>query len=94
MNLTKEQLDRVKDLAYRTMTSRVIANALEVDEVDFVDEVCTPGTPARQAYLSGMMQQMLETRESIIKAARNGSNPAQAELLRFLEKQLYSMDKF
>ena len=86
MNLTKEQLDRVKDLAYRTMTSRVIANALEVDEVDFVDEVCTPGTPARQAYL--------ETRESIIKAARNGSNPAQAELLGFLEKQLYSMDKF
>ena len=94
MNLTKEQLERVKDLAYRTMTSRVIANALEVDEVDFVDEVCTPGTPARHAYLSGMMQQMLETREDIIKAARNGSNPAQSELLRFLEKQLYSMNKF
>ena len=63
-------------------------------EVDFVDEVCTPGTPARKAYLSGMMQQMLETREDIIKAARNGSNPAQSELLRFLEKQLYSMNKF
>jgi len=94
MNLTKEQLDRVKELAYRTMTTRVIANALEVDEVDFVDEVCTPGTPARKAFLSGMMQQMLETREDIIKAARNGSNPAQSELLRFLEKQLYSMNKF
>lgn len=94
MNLTKEQIDRVKNLAYRTMTTRVIANALEVDEVDFVDEVCTPGTPARKAYLSGMMQQMLETREDIIKAARNGSNPAQSELLRFLEKQLYSMNKF
>ena len=94
MNLTKEQLDRVKELAYRTMTTRVIANALEVDDVDFVDEVCTPGTPARKAYLSGMMQQMLETREDIIKAARNGSNPAQSELLRFLEKQLYSMNKF
>ena len=94
MNLTKEQLDRVKNLAYRTMTTRVIANAMEVDEVDFVDEVCTPGTPARKAYLSGMMQQMLETREDIIKAARNGSNPAQSELLRFLEKQLYSMNKF
>lgn len=94
MNLTKEQLDRVKELAYRTMTTRVIANALEVDEVDFVDEVCTPGTSARKAFLSGMMQQMLETREDIIKAARNGSNPAQSELLRFLEKQLYSMNKF
>lgn len=94
MNLTKEQLDRVKELAYRTMTTRVIANALEVDELDFVDEVCTPGTPARKAFLSGMMQQMLETREDIIKAARNGSNPAQSELLRFLEKQLYSMNKF
>ena len=94
MNLTKEQLDRVKELAYSTMTTRVIANALEVDEVDFVDEVCTPGTQARKAFLSGMMQQMLETREDIIKAARNGSNPAQSELLRFLEKQLYSMNKF
>lgn len=91
MNLTKEQLERVKDLAYRTIPTRVIANAMEMDEVDFIDEVCTPGTQVRQAYLSGMMQQMLETREAIIKAARNGSNPAQAELLRFLEKQLYSM---
>ncbi len=91
MNFTEEQLERVKDLAYRTMPERVIANALEVDEVDFIDEVCTPGTPLRKAFLSGMMQQMLETREAIIKAARNGSNPAQSELLRFLNKQLYDL---
>ncbi len=90
MNLTKEQLEKVKELAYRTMTAGVIANVLEVDEVDFMDEVCTPGTLARRAFLQGTLQQMLETREAIIKAARNGSNPAQAELLRFLDKQIRS----
>ncbi len=93
MNLTKEQLDRVKELAYRTIPARSIACAIEVDEVEFIDEVCTPGTAERKAFMSGMLQQMLETREAIIKAARNGSNPAQAELLRFLNKQLYSMHR-
>lgn len=91
MNLTKEQLERVTDLAYRTIQAQVIANAIEVDELEFIDEVCTPGTEARTAFLKGSMQQMLETREAIIKAARNGSNPAQSELLIFLDKQLTSI---
>lgn len=94
MNLTKEQLDMVKKLAERTLPAVLIASALEVDEVDFVDEICTPGTPARKAYFSGMMQQIIETREAVIKSARNGSNPALNELLSFIRKQLYGMNKY
>jgi hypothetical protein len=88
MNLTQEQLKRIEDLANRTIPVQLIAAAIEVDELELIDEICLPGTTARNAYLKGMLQQMVETRESIIKAAHNGSNPAQAELLRFLNSQI------
>jgi len=88
MNLTQEQLKRIEDLANRTIPVQLIAAAIEVDELELIDEICLPGTPARGAYLKGMLQQMVETRESIIKAAHNGSNPAQAELLRFLNSNI------
>ncbi len=93
MNLTEEQLSQVKSLAYRTILPRLIAISIEVDEVDFIEEINLPGTPARRAFMQGLMQQMVETREAVIKAARNGSNPAQAELLRFLQEQIYRMNK-
>lgn len=88
MNLTQEQLNRIEDLANRTIPVQFIAAAIEVDELELIDEICLPGTPARSAYLKGMLQQMVQTRESIIKAAHNGSNPAQAELLRFLNSNI------
>lgn len=88
MNLTPQQLDKIKDLAYRVIPIQLIANAIEVDELEFVDDVCTPGTASRRAYLTGSMQQMVESREFIIKSARNGSNPAQAELLKFLNENI------
>ena len=93
MNLSEEQLKRIEELAYRTITVRMIANAVDVDEIELLDEVSTPGTPARKAVMTGICNQMVETREAIIKAARNGSNPAQSSLLEFLEKQIYTMDK-
>lgn len=93
MNLTEAQLEQVKNLAYRTIPPRLIANAIEVDEVEFIDEICIPDTPARRSFMAGMLQQMVETREAVIKSAHNGSNPAQSELLEFLREQIYNMNK-
>ena len=86
MNLTTEQHKAIEDMAYQLITPNLVAINLEVDEWDFVHEVRTPGTPCHQSYYKGMVRQMLDTRQAIIRAAHNGSNPAQAELLKFLQQ--------
>lgn len=84
MNLTTEQLKSIEDLAYRLIAPELVAINIDVDELDFIHEVRTPGTDARIAYYKGYLKQTIETREAIIKTAQNGSNPAQSEILKFL----------
>lgn len=84
MNLTTEQLKSIEDLAYRLIIPELVAINIDVDELDFIHEVRTPGTDARIAYYKGYLKQTIETREAIIKTAQNGSNPAQSEILKFL----------
>lgn len=93
MNLTQEQLDRVRELSELTIAPRLIANVIEVDEMEFLEEINTEGTHARQAFFTGMVTQMCNTRAAIIKSAQNGSNPAQSELLKFIQEQLYRINK-
>lgn len=85
MNLNEEQLKAVEDLAYRLITLSLIAINIDVDETDFIHEVRTPGTMAREAFYKGYLRQMIETRDALIKSAKNGSNPAQLELLHFIK---------
>lgn len=85
MNLNEEQLKSVEDLAYRLITLSLIAINIDVDETDFIHEVRTPGTTAREAFYKGYLRQMIETRDALIKSAKNGSNPAQLELLHFIK---------
>lgn len=84
MNLTSEQLKAVEDMAYRLIPPNLTAINIEVDEYEFIQQVRTVGTPAHNAYYKGYVKQLIETRESIIKAAHNGSNPAQQDLLHFM----------
>lgn len=84
MNLTTEQLKAVEDLAYRLIAPDMVAINIGVDEIDFIHAIRTPGTDVRNAYFRGYLQQTIEVREGIIKTAKNGSNPAQVELLKFL----------
>lgn len=83
MNLTTEQLDIVREMAYRLISPNLIAINLEVDEYDFKQALNTDG-PIRTAFFSGYMKQLLETRDALIKSAHNGSNPAQIEILKFI----------
>lgn len=86
MNLTPEQLKAIEDLAFRLITPDLVAINLGVDELDFVAACRTPGTEERNAYYKGYLKQIISTREAIIKAATNGSNPAQSELLQFMKE--------
>ena len=86
MNLTQEQLKGIKDCAYRLITPELVAINVGVDETDFMDELRTAGSPVRNSFYRGYVRQLIETREAIIKAAQNGSNPAQAELIGFMKE--------
>ena len=41
----------------------------------------------RTAFYRGHLRQTVELRESLIKSAVNGSNPAQQELIKFIKSQ-------
>lgn len=83
MNLTQEQLKIVKEMAYRLVSPELIAINLEVDVYDFKMALEADGS-IRSAFFSGYLQQLIETRDALIKSAHNGSNPAQLELLKFI----------
>lgn len=86
MNLNEEQLKSITNAGKLLIPPSLVAIDLEVDEMDFITDIRTPGTPAHKAYYSGYLEQLMETRVAIIKAARNGSNPALVEVLKFIQE--------
>ena len=92
MNLKKEQLDEVTDMAYRLITPGLIAINLGVDEDEFLQAVRTQGSDIRNAFYRGYLRQEIELRDSIIKSAKNGSNPAQMELIKYIKQMQQHVD--
>ena len=87
MNLTQEQREEIEKMAYRLVPPGLIAINIDTDETDFLADLRTPGTEIRTAFYRGHLRQLVEVRESVIKSAINGSNPAQQELIKFITSQ-------
>lgn len=88
MYFNEEQLKDIEEMAFRLFSPEEIALAMELDNLadEFLEDCRTPGTPAHRAYFKGYLRQVASLREDTIKAARNGSNPAQEELARIAEE--------
>lgn len=84
MHLTEAQLSVVEEMSYRLFKPFTIAINIEVDEIEFQNQISYEGSAVRNAYYKGLIRQEIELRNAIIKAAGNGSNPAQEQLLRLL----------
>lgn len=83
MYFNAEQLKNIEEMAYQLFSPFEIALALEAEEADeFIEEISIPGTDVHKAFYKGYLRQIGELRTDTIKAARNGSNPAQTELLK------------
>ena len=91
MNLTKEQLDELEEMAFLLLTPEQCAINLEMPEMDFLTELHTVGSPLRRAYYRGHLRQIMLTRRAIVTAAHNGSHPAQVELLRLTRNAIQSI---
>lgn len=92
MNLTKEQREQLELMGYTLIPPQLAAINLEVDELEFLMELKTVGSEVRQAYYRGYLRQLVETRQAIVKAAHNGSNPAQVELLKLINRMQQAID--
>ena len=92
MNLTKEQREQLRQMGYTLIPPALAAINLEMDELEFLTELKTARSEVKRAYYSGYLQQLVETRQAIVKAAHNGSNPAQVELLKLINRMQQSID--
>lgn len=87
MRLTEEQLEALEQMAYLLIPLRLIAVNFEVLEYDLRNELKDESSPVYQAYFKGRLRQKIELHQSIVKAAHNGSNPAQEQLLRMMDRE-------
>jgi hypothetical protein len=86
MHLNPEQLNQVTEMAYRCFTPFLIAINPEPDEIQFVEQISIEGAGIRKSYYKGLIRQQMELGDALIKAAHNGSNPAQEQLLKIMEQ--------
>lgn len=85
MNLTKEQSDSLEEMAYLLIPIDLIAVNLGIDNTAFISEIRDPDSPIFKAYYKGILRQKMELHQSIVQASKNGSNPAQEQIIKMLE---------
>lgn len=73
-------------MAYRLFSPKEIAIAIGLPVEEFCIRCSIQDSPESKKYYEGRYQQITEIRESLIKAAKNGSNPAQEKLLELLQQ--------
>ena len=91
MNLTKEQINEVVEMAGLFFGPEQIGLNLELTdheqemfELSVMDK--TTNDPLSAAYFKGRLSAQIALRAAIKQSAYNGSNPAQQIMLRFLNE--------
>lgn len=79
-NFSEEQLNQIEEMAYLLISPSLIAVNLGMLEADLRCYLKDETSPVYQAFYKGLLRQKMELHRSIIKAAGNGSNPAQEQL--------------
>lgn len=80
MSFNEEQLKEIEEMAYLLISPTLIAVNLEITEYDMREMLKDEDSPVYKAFYKGLLRQKMQLNHSIIKAAANGSNPAQEQL--------------
>ncbi len=78
----KDKLEQIENLAELQFRPEQIAVILEISEEEFAEEK----SAAYRSYLRGQLHAEAEVRKSILKMARQGSTPAQKQMLDIIER--------
>ena len=82
--MNEETLKAIEEMAYQLFTPAEIAISLEMEEDEFVSSLKDRYSDVHRSFYRGYFRQLGEVRSYTIKAAHNGSNPAQMELLKLI----------
>lgn len=85
INLTKENLESIRELASCAMSIKEVAIILGVDEKEFKLLATDPTTEIYKAYKAGELETKAKINKAIVKMAERGSNPAQIMAKKLLE---------
>lgn len=85
MELTPNTLEKITMLAEAAFPPWKVAFMLGIDADTFKQLIEDISHPVSVAYYTGFHSNELAVRTSIMKLARDGSSPAQAEALRMIE---------
>lgn len=86
MELSDKELKTLESLGQAFFSIKKCIIILEIaDAVSFMKAIKNPTSAIYKAYYKGLFSQQLKLRESIIEVAMRGSNPAQQQVLKFIE---------
>ncbi len=88
MDYSTNLLNEITECAKALMTPSQVSFRLDINEVQFLDDIHTVGHPARRAFYIGLQATDNELRQQIIDLMRAGSPSAIADCQRRIERCL------
>lgn len=85
MNLTEEQSKQLEEMAYLLIPIDLIAVNFGMDDLAFMEELRDKSSLVCQSYYRGILRQKMELHTNIVQAAKNGSHPAQEQIIKMLD---------
>lgn len=85
MSFNEEQLKEIEEMAYLLISPALIAVNFEIPEYEMRQYLKDEDSSVYKAFYKGLLRQKMALHRSIIKAAANGSNPAQEQIKDMLD---------
>lgn len=85
MNLNQEQSEQLEEMAYLLIPIDLIAVNFGMDDIAFMQELRDRESPICKSYYRGILRQKMELHTNIVQAAKNGSHPAQEQIIKMLD---------
>lgn len=86
MNLNEEQSEQLEEMAYLLIPIDLIAINFGMDKIEFLTELHDKESAFCKAYYKGILRQKMELHSNIVQAAKNGSHPAQEQIIKMLDQ--------
>lgn len=87
MELTREQIERIEELASFFIPIDEIACLLEIDTLQFRKQALKQGSDIALAYQRGKLRSKVAIYRSVVKMAEMGSPQAQKDVIAFMVAQ-------
>lgn len=92
MDYSNDLLDSIKDLSSNLTPPAEISALLDIDEKQFVDDLNTPGNPARRSFLKGYAETALKLRKQNLELVDAGSPAADEACRGYLKRMVRDID--